>query len=66
MENYGSQHWTPLKLEIVRKYLAAYTTALKNTPFRTHYIDAFAGTGYVDLRRGDEPEPGLFADLDEA
>jgi len=66
VDNYGSQRWTPLKLEIVRKYLAAYTTALKNQSFRTHYIDAFAGTGYVDLRRGAEPEPGLFADLDEA
>jgi len=38
--------WTEQKLESVRRYLVAYTTALKNTPFRIAYIDAFAGTGY--------------------
>lgn len=38
--------WTTEKLESVRKYLGAYTTALKNTHFRIAYIDAFAGTGY--------------------
>jgi three-Cys-motif partner protein len=39
-------NWTTEKLETVRKYLVAYTTALKNSPFRIAYIDAFAGTGY--------------------
>jgi len=38
--------WTEKKLTKVRKYLPAYTTALKNTPFKLMYIDAFAGTGY--------------------
>jgi len=38
--------WTTRKLEIVSAYLSAYTTALKNAPFETLYIDAFAGTGY--------------------
>lgn len=37
--------WTTEKLELVRRYLVAYTTALKNRRFRTAYIDAFAGTG---------------------
>jgi three-Cys-motif partner protein len=37
--------WTIKKLEVVRKYLAGYTQALKNQPFRRYYIDAFAGTG---------------------
>ncbi len=38
--------WTERKLNIIEKYLSAYTTALKNQPFRKSYIDAFAGTGY--------------------
>jgi three-Cys-motif partner protein len=42
--------WTTEKLETVRKYLVSYTTALKNTPFRIAYIDAFAGTGHRTKR----------------
>lgn len=38
--------WTEKKLTKVRNYLPAYTTALKNFPFKLMYIDAFAGTGY--------------------
>ena len=38
--------WTEKKLAKVRKYLPAYTTALKNFPFQLMYVDAFAGTGY--------------------
>lgn len=57
--------WTATKLEILRRYLEAYTTALKNQPFRTAYIDAFAGTGYRTLMHTD-PETGLlFSDLAE-
>lgn len=38
--------WTSIKLnEILRPYLDAYTTALKNTKFELHYIDGFAGSG---------------------
>ena len=37
--------WTEQKLEVVQKYLGAYTTALKNQPFKKLYIDAFAGSG---------------------
>ena len=33
------------KLEILRRYLTAYTTALKNQPFTLSYIDAFGGAG---------------------
>ncbi|HEX8292612.1 MAG TPA: three-Cys-motif partner protein TcmP [Pyrinomonadaceae bacterium] len=43
--------WTTEKLELVRRYLVAYTTALKNRRFRTAYIDAFAGTGRRAPRR---------------
>ena len=46
--------WTEEKLAILKKYLDAYTTALKNQPFRLIYIDAFAGTGEVELTAIDE------------
>jgi three-Cys-motif partner protein len=43
--------WTSEKLEIVRKYLQAYTRVLKNQALNRHYIDAFAGTGDRSARR---------------
>jgi three-Cys-motif partner protein len=53
--------WTTSKLKILGGYLAAYTQALKNQPFKTAYIDAFAGTGYrVKARKGESEHP-LFA-----
>jgi three-Cys-motif partner protein len=62
--------WTEQKLDVVQKYLGAYTTALKNQPFRKLYIDAFAGTGYREERREEQDDEGqalLFPDLaDEA
>ena len=42
--------WTEEKLQILERYLDAYTTALKNTPFNLVYIDAFAGAGQIDLQ----------------
>ncbi len=35
--------WTHQKLEILNRYLDAYTTALKDRPFHLIYFDAFAG-----------------------
>lgn len=40
--------WTEEKLHVLEGYLRAYTTALKKTPLRKGYIDAFAGSGYRD------------------
>jgi three-Cys-motif partner protein len=60
--------WTTRKLEVLAGYLRSYTTALRNTPFRKLYIDAFAGTGYRDAGRGDEegsPQSALFPDMAE-
>ena len=60
--------WTTLKLKVLAKYLQAYTTALKNTPFQKLYIDAFAGTGYRDVRRDEEDDSSqntLFPDMAE-
>lgn len=56
--------WTTAKLEVLAGYLTSYTTALKDKPtqdrpFRKGYIDAFAGTGYRDARRDDEPTLSL-------
>ena len=51
--NYGGP-WTIEKLDILEKYLDAYTTALKGQPFKLAYIDAFAGTGYVELDERDQ------------
>ncbi len=42
--------WTEAKLALVSKYLSAYTTALRYTPFEKVYVDAFAGTGYRELK----------------
>ena len=50
--------WTTDKLNRLRKYLEAYTQALKNQPFQLSYIDAFAGTGYRSAR-SKNTSPGL-------
>jgi three-Cys-motif partner protein len=47
--------WTTQKLDMVKRYLVSYTTALKNQPFRIAYIDAFAGTGYRTRRPQTKP-----------
>ena len=45
MDTYGGP-WTQKKLQILHRYLDAYTTALKRFPkFRLTYVDAFAGGG---------------------
>lgn len=49
--------WTLLKLEILEKYLNFYVNAMKNQRFSFCYIDAFAGSGEVDVR-GFGPIPG--------
>lgn len=66
--------WTSAKLGVLAGYLTSYTTALKDKPtpdraFKKGYIDAFAGTGYRDVRRddsaADSPQSLLFPDLAE-
>ena len=46
--------WTQEKLEILRRYLDTYTTALKNKRFTLTYIDAFAGAGGMYIDSDDE------------
>jgi three-Cys-motif partner protein len=57
--------WTEEKLTRIKKYLSAYTTILSKKPFRTAYIDAFAGTGYRELRQGRTPSDLMFPELVE-
>lgn len=54
--------WTQDKLERVRKYLAAYAQIMSKKHFRFAYIDAFAGTGYVQLPKSD-PDRSLLLPL---
>ena len=55
--------WTEKKLGVLEKYLAAYTTALKNQPFKKVYMDAFAGTGYRELKSVEHPAKPLFEEI---
>ena len=64
--------WTETKLDVISKYLSAYTKALKDKPskehpFRKGYIDAFAGTGSRDARYAGESDSKqlVFPDLAE-
>lgn len=47
-------HWTLEKLDILESYLDAYTTALKEQTFNLMYVDAFAGTGLIELPQNDD------------
>lgn len=56
--------WTTQKLDVLAKYLRAYTTALSNQVFKLGYIDAFAGTGYREpTKQHDDSQSWLFDDL---
>ena len=52
--------WTRQKLDMLRRYLGAYVKVLKNQHFEQLYIDAFAGTGYVEVAQ-TEHDRGFFA-----
>jgi three-Cys-motif partner protein len=49
LQRFGS-HWTEDKLCRVEEYFERYNVALKNQRFTREYIDAFAGTGYREVR----------------
>lgn len=57
--------WTEEKLTRVRKYLSAYTMIMKNRHFRFAYIDAFAGTGYRNLKEEENQSMLMFPELVE-
>ncbi|NOY12290.1 MAG: three-Cys-motif partner protein TcmP [Deltaproteobacteria bacterium] len=62
LQKFGGD-WTTEKLLRIQKYLSAYTTALKNKPFRLIYIDAFAGTGYRNIKSEENQQTLMFPDL---
>ncbi|MCA9991232.1 MAG: three-Cys-motif partner protein TcmP [Anaerolineales bacterium] len=55
--------WTEEKLARIEKYLGAYTKILSKQPFRFAYIDAFAGTGYRQLKQENNPAELMFPEL---
>lgn len=57
--------WTQQKLERLQKYLRAYATIMARQQFKYAYIDAFAGTGYSEMRGADSSDDLLFPDLAE-
>lgn len=56
-------NWTEQKLNCVSKYLHAYTKIMNNQDFNFAYVDAFAGTGYRELKLEEDPNETLFPEL---
>src|SRR5262245_28178034 len=54
--------WTDKKLDVMRRYFAAYSQALKNQRFSKWYIDAFAGSGDRTDAKSADVNVGLFGD----
>jgi len=63
-QNFGGD-WTEDKLGRVGEYLGRYNVALKNQQFSREYIDAFAGTGYREVRDDGGGEDLMFPGLVE-
>ncbi|HMO79910.1 MAG TPA: three-Cys-motif partner protein TcmP [Pyrinomonadaceae bacterium] len=61
---FGGQ-WTQEKLSRVKAGLQTYVTALKNQNFRLLYVDAFAGTGYVNAKESPSIQATLSGFEDE-
>lgn len=53
MQKFGSV-WTTQKLDAIENYLSAYAQIMKNQRFKICYIDAFAGSGSIILKGGQE------------
>lgn len=59
--------WAQAKLDILGRYLSAYTTVFhginrtraedRRDPFKTVYVDAFAGAGTARIRKGEPSAP---------
>lgn len=61
-DTFGSNSSTGKKLDIIREYLGMYQNALQFQPYlKTHYVDAFAGTGKIPLP-SNSIELGLWSD----
>lgn len=61
---FGGQ-WTKTKLDVLRKYLEAYTKILSKKSFKYAYIDAFAGTGSIEEEKNFREIKKLFPEYPE-
>ncbi len=48
--------WTEKKLNCIQDYLEAYVKIMSKTKYRFAYIDAFAGTGYREIKDEDSDQ----------
>lgn len=64
VQRFGGE-WTEDKLSRVAEYLERWNTVLKNQRFTREYIDAFAGTGYRQVREECEDDSSFFPALGE-
>jgi three-Cys-motif partner protein len=55
---YGG-YWTQVKLERVRQYLSAFVEEMEDQPYKTVYVDAFAGSGIVTMPKPEKQEGGF-------
>lgn len=58
--------WAKEKLDALSRYLDFYTKVLKNQPWRTIYLDAYAGGGRAVIRpeeRQQSTGPDLFGEM---
>ncbi len=61
--HYFGGFWTEVKLEVLRAYLGAFTTAMKNQDFVLFYIDACAGSGERSEIQRAQPLLGIDAEV---
>ncbi len=59
MGNRFGGNWTEIKLKCIDDYLQAYVKILSKTPYRFAYIDAFAGTGYRQIKDEGTDQPSF-------
>ncbi len=66
LQQFGGRSWTQDKLERVRKYLVAYSNIMRSGRYKYAYIDAFAGTGYHEVKKRKAADiPSLYPEEDE-
>ena len=65
LQQFGDRSWTQDKLSRLRKYLEAYAIIMRRKRFEFTYIDAFAGTGYHELKLPSNQEQCLFPEMGE-
>lgn len=62
-QKFGGE-WTEKKLDCIQDYLQAYVRILSKTTYKYAYIDAFAGTGYREMK-DDEADQLMIPELAE-